>query len=137
LPTSAQMNDQRDAPLILIVDDNPDSHVIYGTVMKHFGYQVLVAEDGQEAIQKAKREGPDLIVMDLSMPGLDGLRATEVLKDDPATKDIPILVLTASASKEDRIRLDEIGCEAFLSKPAEPKTVAQEVQRLLGKRSAG
>ena len=130
------MDDQPDGPLILIVDDNPDSLVIYGTVMRHFGYQVIMAEDGQEAIQKARREAPALIVMDLSMPGLDGLRATEVLKEEAATKDIPILVLTANASQEDRKRVEQIGCEAFLSKPADPMAVAREVGRLLDRPKA-
>lgn len=116
---------------ILLVEDNADNQEIYRIILAHHGYHVLQAFDGGHGVELARAHGPDLILMDLTMPVIDGLEATRMLKADPATAAIPIVALTAHTAGEDRAAAAEAGCEAFLSKPVEPQRVAAEVQRIL------
>src|SRR5450759_4301550 len=88
--------------MVLLVEDNEDNRIVYSTILKHFGYEVTEALNGEEGIAKARSEQPDLILMDISIPIIDGWEATQVLKHDPTTKDIPILSLTAHALASDR-----------------------------------
>ncbi|HEX2204184.1 MAG TPA: response regulator [Longimicrobium sp.] len=124
---------------ILLVEDNEDNQEIYRIILTHHGYAVLQAWDGERGVTMAREHGPDLILMDLTMPILDGIEATRMLKEDPATATIPVIALTAHASEEDRTAAEAVGCEAFLSKPVEPKRVAAEVRRVLaaGRGSGG
>jgi CheY-like chemotaxis protein len=92
------------SPTILLVEDNPDNRAIYGTILRHFGYQVAEAETGEDGIRVAREIGPSLILMDVAMPGMDGWEATRILKGDPATASIPVIALTAHAMSEDRKR---------------------------------
>ena len=119
------------AQIILLVEDNADNQEIYRIILAHHGYEVLQAWDGERGIQMAREHAPDLILMDLTMPLIDGLAATRMLKDDPATAAIPVIVLTAHAAEDDRIAAVEAGCDSFLSKPVEPRTGAAEVRRVL------
>jgi CheY-like chemotaxis protein len=82
---------------VLLVEDNEDNRIVYSTILRHFGYTVTEALNGEEGISKARAERPDLILMDISIPIIDGWEATQVLKHDPATNDIPIIALTAHA----------------------------------------
>jgi CheY-like chemotaxis protein len=116
---------------ILLVEDNEDNQEIYRIILAHHGYAVLQAFDGCRGVEMARAHGPDLILMDLTMPVVDGLEATRVLKADPATSAIPIVALTAHVRQEDRAAAEEAGCVAFLAKPAEPQHVAAEVRRIL------
>ncbi len=116
---------------ILLVEDNDDNQEIYRIILAHHGYDVLQAYDGGSGVELARAHGPDLILMDLTMPVLDGLEATRLLKADPATAAIPIVALTAHTESEDVAAAAEAGCDAFLSKPVEPQRVAAEVRRLL------
>ncbi|HEX8359512.1 MAG TPA: response regulator [Longimicrobium sp.] len=118
-------------PTILLVEDNPDNRTIYGTILRHFGYEVAEAETGEDGIRLARELHPALILMDVAMPGMDGWEATRILKGDAATAAIPIIALTAHAMMEDRKRAQEVGCDGYLSKPVEPRRVVQEVERLL------
>lgn len=118
--------------LILLVEDNEDNRVVYRTMLTHFGFQVIEAQDGQEALRCAREEHPDLILMDISIPVIDGWEATRQLKADPATASIPVIALTAHALDSDRARATEIGFDVFLAKPVEPRRVVTEVRRLLG-----
>ena len=95
--------------------------------------QTIEALNGEEGISKARSEQPDLILMDISIPIIDGWEATQVLKHDPATRDIPIIALTAHALASDREKAMEVGCDGYLAKPCEPRAVVAEVQRFLGK----
>ena len=83
---------------VLLVEDNEDNRIVYSTILRHFGYTVTEALNGEEGIAKARSEKPDLILMDISIPIIDGWEATQVLKHDPATSSIPIIALTARAS---------------------------------------
>jgi CheY-like chemotaxis protein len=112
------------------------SIAIYRTILEHFGYNVLGALDGQAGVDMTREYLPDLVLMDISIPIIDGLQATRILKADPATASIPIVALTAHAMAEDRLRAAEAGCDGYLSKPAEPRHVAAEVARMIGEARA-
>src|SRR3954464_8817353 len=89
---------------ILLVEDNEDNRIIYSTVLRHLGYEVVEAEDGVQAVALARSLQPDLILMDISIPELDGWEATRILRRDVATSAIPIIALTAHALPDDRAR---------------------------------
>src|SRR5438477_11688244 len=119
--------------MVLLVEDNGDKRIVYSTILKHVGYEVTEALSGEEGIAKARSEKPDLILMDISIPIIDGWEATQVLTRDPSTKSIPIIALTAHALASDREKAMEVGCDGYLAKPCEPRAVVAEVQRFLGK----
>ncbi|NVM21733.1 MAG: response regulator [Desulfobacterales bacterium] len=102
---------------ILIVDDNQDSRELVVKILKTRGYQTIEAADGQEALEKAVEERPDLILMDRSIPKMDGYEVTRRLKSRREFKDIPIVALTAHAMRGDREKALEAGCEGYISKP--------------------
>lgn len=118
---------------VLLVEDNEDNRIVYSTILQHFGYRVMEALNGEDGIAKARAEQPDLILMDISIPVIDGWEATQVLKRDPATRAIPIIALTAHALASDREKALEVGCDSYLAKPCEPKTVVSEVERFIGR----
>ena len=122
--------------VILIVEDNEDNRLIYASFLEHVGYRVLEATDGLTALTMTRGEQPDLVLMDVSIPGIDGWEATRQLKADPATREIPIIALTAHALAEDRQRASEAGCDGYLAKPIEPRAVVAEVARILEERAA-
>lgn len=117
---------------ILLVEDNADNRDIYRTVLEHFGYDVVEAHDGEVGIRLARERRPDLILMDISIPKVDGWEATRRIKSDASTRSIPVIALTAHALEEDRERAREAGCDGYLAKPVEPRRVVQEVERFVG-----
>jgi two-component system, cell cycle response regulator DivK len=117
---------------ILLVEDNEDNLVVYRTILEHVGYRVVEARDGEEGIALARAQQPHLILMDISIPKLDGWEATQRLKADGATSTIPIIALTAHALEEDRQKAAQAGCDGYLAKPVEPRRVVQEVERFVG-----
>jgi CheY-like chemotaxis protein len=117
---------------LLLVEDNEDNRIIYSTVLRHLGYEVVEAHDGIQAIDLARSILPDLILMDISIPELDGWEATRILRADPTTKDIPIIALTAHALADDRSRAVAVGFTSYLAKPVEPRAVVAEVRRWIG-----
>ena len=116
---------------ILLVEDNEDNQEIYRIILAHHGYAVLQAWDGERGVRMARDHGPDLILMDLTMPGMDGLEATRRIKADPNTAAIPVVALTACTQSEDIAAAEAAGCDAYLTKPVEPGRVAAEVRRIL------
>jgi len=114
------------------VEDNEDNRIIYSTVLRHTGYEVVEARDGLQAVALARSMLPDLILMDISIPEMDGWEATRILRSDPATRDIPIIALTAHALADDRERASLIGFTSYLAKPIEPRAVVAEVRRWIG-----
>ena len=116
---------------ILLVEDNYDNRSIYRLILEHAGFQVLEAHDGQTAIDLARAENPALILMDISIPVVDGWEATRILKADAATRTIPIVALTAHALVSDRETAARVGCDGYLAKPVEPRRVLEEVRRHL------
>ncbi len=124
-------------PTVLLVEDHPDNRGIYRTILEHSGLRVIEAEDGETGVRLAQQQRPDLILMDVSLPLLDGWQATRILKDDPETAHIPIIALTAHALQGDRERAVEAGCDGYIAKPAPPRDVLAEVRRRLGLAAEG
>jgi len=117
---------------VLLVEDNEDNRTVYRTILEHFGYKVTEARNGEDGVKMAREEHPDLILMDISIPLIDGWEATRILKKDPATSSIPIIALTAHALATDRAKAQEVGCDGYLAKPCEPRRVVAEVERFIG-----
>ena len=117
---------------VLLVEDNEDNLVVYRTILEHVGFHVIEARDGEEGVSRAKQYQPSLILMDISIPKIDGWEATQRLKSDAATQSIPIIALTAHALEEDRQKAIQAGCDGYLAKPVEPRRVVQEVERFVG-----
>jgi CheY-like chemotaxis protein len=117
---------------VLLVEDNEDNRMIYSTMLRHVGLVVHEATDGAQGLAMARTATPDVILMDISVPVVDGWEATRRLKADPATAHIPVIALTAHALPSDRQRATEVGCDAYLAKPCPPQEVARTVTRLLG-----
>jgi two-component system, cell cycle response regulator DivK len=122
---------------ILLVEDHEDNRNVYSTILRISGFEVVEAHDGQEGVDLAREVLPDLILMDVAIPLIDGWQATRILKADPATMGIPILALTALAGPEDRKLAREVGCDGFLAKPVEPRRVVAEVEKVIGSADAG
>jgi len=118
--------------VLLLVEDNLHNRQIFARVLTHFGFVVCEATNGAEALEVAREKKPDLILMDLSLPVMDGWEATRRIKDDPQLSSIPIVALTAHAMADDERRAAEAGCDHYLAKPISPKKVVAEVARILG-----
>ena len=117
---------------ILLVEDQLDFLAINKLYLERHGYRVVSAEDGEDAVRSAREHQPDLILMDFTIPRLDGIGATARLKDDPGTRDIPIVLLTAHTYGSVGRRAREVGCVSFIGKPCDPRRVLSEVQMLIG-----
>jgi CheY-like chemotaxis protein len=118
-------------PRILLVEDNEMNRDMLSRRLIRKGFEVDLAEDGQQGIDAAQRTRPDLILMDMSLPVLDGWEATRQLKDDPATASIPVLALTAHASEADRDQALAAGCDDFDTKPIELARLLEKIEALL------
>lgn len=113
---------------ILVIEDTPVNLELIADLLEVAGYKVIQAETAETGIEMARAEAPDLILMDVGLPGMDGLTATGILKQDQLTKDIPIIALTSHAMKDDKERIMAAGCDGYITKPIDtrefPKTVA-------------
>jgi two-component system cell cycle response regulator DivK len=132
-PVAATMPKRRLRPHVLIVDDDRDARAIYRAYLQHTGCRVRTAPDGVRAIDKAHRDPPDVIVMDLAMPRLDGWTASRSLKGSPATRHIPIIAVSAAPQAGEGARA--AGCDGFLAKPCQPDLLWWEIRALLKPRS--
>ena len=117
--------------LVLLVDDYADAREMYGFYLSRQGYRVEEAADGHEALAKATSLLPDIILMDLSLPGIDGWELARLLKQDARTRPIPIIALTAHALNGEEQRARGAGCDAFVTKPCLPQDLARELARVL------
>jgi len=117
---------------ILLVEDNEMNRDMLSRRLERKGYQILIAVDGQEGVDKARNERPDLILMDMSLPLIDGWEATRQLKGADDTKGIPIIALTAHAMAEDEQRARDAGCDDFDTKPIELPRLLGKIEALLG-----
>jgi two-component system cell cycle response regulator DivK len=123
------------AKRVLLVEDNDDNRIIYATALRYAGYEVIEAVTGTEGVQQARAMKPDLILMDISVPELDGWEATAILKADPETKSIIILAVTAHALPGDRERSLAAGCDGYLAKPITPAALLREVDQRFGRKT--
>jgi two-component system, cell cycle response regulator DivK len=123
----------RAVPKILVIEDNELNRDMLSRRLQRRGYEVIIAVDGQEGVALARAEVPDLILMDMSLPALDGWEATRQLKAAPGTKSIPIIALTAHAMAGDRDQALEAGCDDYDTKPIEMPRLLAKVEALLGK----
>jgi len=118
---------------ILVVEDNPDNMTLITDVLSSLDYDVINATDGEQGVKVAETEKPDLILMDLSLPKMDGWTATRTIKANPDIKHIPIIALTAHAMVGDRERALEAGCNDYISKPINLRELASKLTQLLKK----
>jgi two-component system cell cycle response regulator DivK len=125
------MKAPRISPLVLLAEDFEDARELYREYLEYAGFSVATAINGREAIDRAAALQPDLILMDASMPVLDGWQATRVLKSDPATKHIPVVALTAHAFDDAKQEARAAGCDGFITKPCLPDDLVLQVRSTL------
>lgn len=118
--------------ILLVEDDEMNRDMLSRRLIKR-GYEVLIATDGQQGVDMARTDRPALILMDMSLPVMDGWTASRTLKEDPTTKGIPIIALTAHAMSGDEAKAREAGCDEFDTKPVELKRLLSKMEGLLGK----
>ncbi len=112
---------------VLVIEDTPENMRLFRAVLKLGGVQMLEADGARAGIEIAQKEQPDLILMDIQMPDMDGLEATRLLRADPQTRDIPIIAVTASVMDSDRHKTIKAGCNAHISKPIDPAVFGQQI----------
>ncbi len=120
------------AKKILIVEDNEVNRVLMKDLLAYHGYEIIEAADGAAGIETAKKVRPDLILMDMQMPIMDGIQAVTRLKADPDTRDLKIVGVTSFAMKGDRERILQAGCDEYVAKPIDTRELPKLVKRLLG-----
>jgi DNA-binding response OmpR family regulator len=123
-------------PKILIVDDEADALEVLGFKLREAGFAPLFAKDGARALAAVRAERPDLVVLDLMLPEVDGLEVCKILRRDPATARIPILMLTARASEMDRVVGLELGADDYVTKPFSPRELVLRIRKLLSRSQA-
>lgn len=121
-------------PRILVVEDNPMNLELVRDILTAEGYEVIEAADGATGVAVAAIEHPALILMDLQLPGLDGLEATRQIRADPALRDIPIVAVTAHAMKGDDDKALAAGCDGFVAKPIQVRAFVATVKKFLGEK---
>ncbi len=121
------------AKVILIVEDEPKNLKLIRDLLQVSGYITLEAKDGKQGVALAKHNKPDLILMDIQMPVMDGIEATRILKADDETKAIPIIALTSYAMKGDEEKIWESGCDGYMAKPLDVKEFLREVSKFLSR----
>ena len=121
-------------PTILLVEDNEMNRDMLSRRLQRKGHEVLIALDGLQGVELARSHNPDLILMDMSLPVLDGWQATQQLKATPETNNIPIIALTAHAMAGDREKCLEVGCDDYDTKPVEFSRLLSKIQALLEKK---
>jgi CheY-like chemotaxis protein len=118
-------------PKILIIDDNEENRDALSRRLQRRGFQVVLAEDGLEGMEKVRLEKPDVVLMDMNMPKLDGWEATRQLKADQATRNVPIIAVTSHAMSGDRERSLEVGCADYHTKPVEMAKLLGQIEAIL------
>jgi two-component system, cell cycle response regulator DivK len=130
------MKRANERPRVLVVDDYPDAREMYAEYLNYSGFDVIEAGNGIEALERAADSAPDIILMDLSLPVMDGWEATRRLKADKATADIPIVALTGHALAGILEGAKNAGCDAFVTKPCLPEDLVKEIQKVLDSQAA-
>jgi CheY-like chemotaxis protein len=125
------MKDKTERPRVLVVDDYPDAREMYSEYLEFSGFDVIQAVNGIEALQRAVDAAPDIILMDLSLPVMDGWEATRRLKEDARTNRIPVVALTGHALAGISEGAMKAGCDAFVTKPCLPEDLVKEIRKIL------
>jgi DNA-binding response OmpR family regulator len=118
-------------PIALVVDDDLDIRELVGLVAQRAGCEVIDAADGAQALAAVEGVVPDIVVLDVAMPGLSGLEVCRRLRQDPATRDVPVLMLSAAARPTDHVAALESGADLYLTKPFSPAALAEHISRLV------
>jgi len=113
---------------VLVVEDDAQNSYLIGFILEKSGYEVITAADGEQAVAEVEKAVPDLILMDMLLPKMNGYEATRRIKARPETKDVPIVALTAYSMKGDREKILESGCDGYISKPIDPETFVSEME---------
>lgn len=122
---------------ILVIEDDPATSRLVDYTLRHKGYQVMTASNGLEGIRKAQREKPDLLILDVMLPGIDGFEICNRLRAEPDTAQLPILMFSAKAQEIDRDTGLKVGADDYLSKPADPSEIVRRVESLLARKASG
>jgi two-component system, cell cycle response regulator DivK len=123
--------------VILIIEDNPRNLKLARDILNHVGYRTLEAENAEDGLALAKAERPHLVLMDVQLPGMNGVEALGRLRNNPLTADIPVVALTAFAMKDDRDQLLAVGFDAYLEKPLNVREFPSQVAGVLGRADMG
>ncbi|QQD18509.1 twitching motility response regulator PilH [Spongiibacter nanhainus] len=119
-------------PRVLIVDDSPTEVLKLSQILSKSGYDVLTADSGEKGVEMVRQESPDVILMDVVMPGLNGFQATRQLSRDPETSNIPIIIVTTKDQETDRLWGQRQGAKGYLTKPVDGKELVKTIQSVLG-----
>ncbi len=119
------------ARTILIVEDDPKNLILFRDLLQVNGYETIEANNGKQGVELARVQKPDLILMDMQMPEMDGLEATRIIKADATTSNIPVIAITSYAMKGDEEKILEAGCDGYLAKPIDIKELLKEVNEYL------
>ena len=128
------MNDKaRHAGTVLLIEDDDASQYVYGTVLAHHGFTVVPARTGLLGMAALEGPLPDVVVLDIGLPGLDGFELLARIRANPRTADLPVLIVTVHVFEADQARAQEAGCDVFLKKPLQPALLAAEVERIMAR----
>lgn len=116
-------------PSVLVVEDDPDTRHMYATCLDVLGFDVSEARDGLEGVRCAQAVHPDVVLMDVAMPRMDGLEATRRLKNNPDTASVPVVIVSAFTTRQDRERALEAGAAEFVPKPCDPEALAMRLRK--------
>lgn len=119
---------------ILVIEDDPATSRLVDYSLRHEGYQVITASNGLEGVRKALSESPDLIILDVMLPGMDGFEICHRLRSEPTTANLPILMFSAKAQEIDKETGIKVGADDYLTKPAAPAEIVSRVEKLLAKK---
>jgi CheY-like chemotaxis protein len=122
---------ERRRPLVVLAEDNEDTRHVYGLILRHFGYDVADAPTGEEAVSVTRALRPDLVLMDIGLPGIDGWEASSILKSDPNTGAIPVVAFSARISSTTDLAARSAAFDGFILKPISPRVLVQRVDAYL------
>ncbi|MGH7659039.1 MAG: response regulator transcription factor, partial [Gemmatimonadales bacterium] len=140
IPSFELLDDEPEAPVrgggatVLLVDDEDQLRKVMRDLLEKDGFVVAEARDGVEALDAVDRHAPDLIVLDLNLPGLDGYSVLQLIRSRPGTRDVPVIVLTAKGEEDNEVRVFELGADDFLTKPFRPRALSARLEAMLARR---
>jgi CheY-like chemotaxis protein len=119
---------------VLVIEDNKDNLLLITLALKQHGYEVISSLSGEEGVEAALRERPLFIIMDINLPGIDGIEATKRIRESEIQSSIPIIAITSYAMLGDRERIMEAGCDGYFEKPIDPITIMDKIHKVIGSR---